>query len=67
MTDEIRKANAEQESEYLTLIEESGTEIIYLEDAERERFREACAGVYDEMKEYVDDPAIIDRTLEVAA
>lgn len=67
VTDEIRKANAEQESEYLTLIEESGTEIIYLEDAERERFREACAGVYDEMKEYVDDPAIIDRTLEVAA
>ena len=65
--EEIRTANAEQENDYLELIQESGTEIIYLEDAERDRFREACAGVYDEMKEYVDDPAIIDKTLEVAA
>lgn len=66
LTDALREKNAELEEEYLALIEESGTEIIYLDDAERERFREACSGVYDEMRNYVSNPEVVDMTLAAA-
>ena len=51
------------EEEYLKLIEESGTEVIYLDEAERDRFREACSGVYEEMRSYVNNPEVIDMAL----
>ena len=65
LTEATRKANAEQESEYIAMMEEEGVEFIYLDDAERERFREACSGVYDLMREQVDDPTVIDTALAV--
>lgn len=66
LTDAIREKNAEMEEEYLKLIEESGTEVIYLDEAERDRFREACSGVYEEMRSYVNNPEVIDMALSVA-
>jgi tripartite ATP-independent transporter DctP family solute receptor len=43
-----RKALGDVEEEYLSLIEESGTELYTLPPEEKERFKEACMVVWDE-------------------
>jgi TRAP-type C4-dicarboxylate transport system substrate-binding protein len=45
--DMTRSDNIATESEYLTLIEEAGTEVYTLPPEEKERFREACMTVWD--------------------
>ncbi len=65
LADGIRESNQALEEEYLGLMQEAGVEVIYIEDAERDRFREACSGVYDTMRGLVEDPTVIDLALEV--
>jgi tripartite ATP-independent transporter DctP family solute receptor len=45
-----RTAMGQAEDEYLSLIEESGTEFYTLPPEEKERFREACMAVWDEFE-----------------
>lgn len=66
MRDEVRRVNAETEVQYMEEMKAAGVEFIELTDEDREPFQEACAGVYDTMRQYMDNPEIIDTALAVA-
>lgn len=53
------------EQEYLTLIEEAGVEVVELDEAQTEAFREAVQPSYEEWRSSVGDNAIADQALEI--
>lgn len=61
-TAQMRKVH---EGEYLKTIEEAGVELIELDDAQTEAFREAVQPVYDGWRKRVGDAAVADRALEL--
>ena len=56
--DAERKYIQDQTADYLKKLEDEGMEIIYLDDAQKQEFREATAPVYDIMKQYVSEDII---------
>ncbi len=60
-----RQLVQDEEAEYLKEIEDYGATITYLDDAERERMKEALAPVYEAARDIVD-PDLLDLVVEAA-
>lgn len=63
-TDYQRERAAFYEEDSITKMEEYGTKVVKLTDAERAEFRNAVTSVYDLVKTKMDTPELLDQTLE---